>query len=54
MSARSSPGLLDFNAVFEMLHRQGFDGWVSIEEASGNGWQGIDAAIAFARDYVKA
>ena len=47
-------GLVDFDAVFEVLARHRFDGWVCIEEASGQGWQGIDAAIAFARQHVKA
>lgn len=30
-------GLVDFKAVFSVLKQGGFDGWVCIEEASGNG-----------------
>lgn len=47
-------GLVDFDAVFDVLTKHRFDGWICIEEASGNGWQGINAAIAFARTYVRA
>jgi sugar phosphate isomerase/epimerase len=46
-------GLVDYDAVFSVLEKNNFNGWVSIEEASGNGWQGIDDAIVFARKYVK-
>ena len=46
-------GLVDYDAVFNVLNKNKFDGWVCIEEASGNGWQGIDDAVAFARQYVK-
>ncbi len=45
-------GLVDFDAVFATLEKNSFNGWVCIEEASGNGWQGIDAAVAFARKFV--
>jgi sugar phosphate isomerase/epimerase len=45
-------GLVDYDSLFEVLRRNRFDGWVCIEEASGNGWQGIDEAIAFARKYL--
>lgn len=46
-------GLVDYDAVFSVLNRHHFDGWVCIEEASGNGLQGIDQAIRVARRYVK-
>ena len=46
-------GLVDYGAVFGVLDRHEFDGWVCVEEASGNGWKGIDDAIAVARNYVR-
>ena len=46
-------GLVDYDAVFSVLKKAGFDGWVCIEEASGQGLPGIDKAIQFARKYVK-
>lgn len=45
-------GLVDFDKTFALLNQHNYDGWVCIEEASGNGWQGIDNAIAVARKYV--
>lgn len=45
-------GLVDFDAVFDALKRHRFDGWVCIEEASGQGEQGIRDAVAFTRKYV--
>ncbi len=45
-------GLVDFDTVFKYLAERGFKGWYCIEEAGGNGWQGIDEAVAFARKYV--
>ena len=39
--------------LFGVLRKAGFDGWVCIEEASGCGLAGIDAAVEFARKYVK-
>ena len=45
-------GLVDFEAIFHVLKENNFDGWVCIEEASGQGLQGIDNAIEFARKYV--
>lgn len=47
-------GLVDYDAVFSVLKKHDFSGWVCIEEASGNGLQGIDDAIAVARRYVSA
>jgi len=46
-------GLVDYDATFAVLNEYAFDGWVCIEEASGNGLKGIDEAVAFARKYVK-
>lgn len=46
-------GLVDFDGIFGVLRKAGFDGWVCIEEASGCGLAGIDAAVEFARKYVK-
>ena len=45
-------GLVDFDSIFSLLKSNGFDGWVCIEEASGNGLKGVDKAVAFARKYV--
>ncbi|AEF85819.1 AP endonuclease, family 2 [Treponema primitia ZAS-2] len=45
-------GLVDYDGIFKVLKDNKFDGWVAIEEASGNGWKGIDDAVAFARKYV--
>ncbi|WP_215695015.1 sugar phosphate isomerase/epimerase family protein [Clostridium sp. MCC353] len=46
-------GLVDFDRIFEKLNAHGFDNWVCIEEASGNGMEGIKNAVHFARKYVK-
>lgn len=46
-------GLVDFDRIFETLKKHGFDNWVCIEEASGNGMEGIRNAVRFARKYVK-
>ena len=45
-------GLVDFDAVFATLKKHAFDGWVCIEEASGQGTEGIRKAVEFARKYV--
>lgn len=45
-------GLVNFDEVFKILKKHNFDGWVCIEEASNNGFNGITDAIAFARKYV--
>ncbi|MDD3704626.1 MAG: sugar phosphate isomerase/epimerase [Clostridiaceae bacterium] len=45
-------GLVDYDAIFDVLRKHNFDNWVCIEEASGKGFDGIDDAIAFARRYV--
>jgi sugar phosphate isomerase/epimerase len=46
-------GLVDYDSIFKVLKDNNFDGWVAIEEASGNGWQGIDDAVGFAKKYVR-
>ena len=46
-------GLVDFEEVFSILEEYGFDGWVCIEEASGQGLPGIQRAVQVARKYVK-
>ncbi len=46
-------GLVDYDAIFDVLHEHAFDSWVCIEEASGNGFKGIEEAVSFARKYVK-
>lgn len=47
-------GAVDFDSVFDVLNQNRFDGWVSIEECSCNGAEGIREAIRFARKYVHA
>jgi sugar phosphate isomerase/epimerase len=45
-------GIVNFDAIFATLKKHGFDGWICIEEAGGNDWQGVDDAVKFARKYV--
>ena len=42
-------GLVPFDRVFGRLKESGFAGWVSIEEASGTGHEGVAAAVDFIR-----
>lgn len=46
-------GLVDFDEIFAVLNRHHYDGWICIEEASGQGLDGIAKAVSFARRYVK-
>jgi sugar phosphate isomerase/epimerase len=42
-------GLVPYGEIFSRLKRQGFDGWISIEEASGTGAGGVRSAVDFIR-----
>ena len=42
-------GVAPNRQVFSILKRAGFDGWVSIEEASRSGREGFEKAISFVR-----
>jgi len=38
-------GIVPLREIFALLKRQGFDGWLCIEEASGRGFEGIREAV---------
>jgi sugar phosphate isomerase/epimerase len=42
-------GVGPFAALFERLHRAGWDNWICIEEASGQGRAGVEAAVRYIR-----
>ena len=42
-------GLVPFQAVFGRLHQAGWEGWISIEEASGQGRPGVEEAVRYVR-----
>ena len=42
-------GLVPFVEIFATLKRAGFDGWICIEEASGMGRAGVEAAANYVR-----
>jgi sugar phosphate isomerase/epimerase len=43
-------GIVPFGAVFSLLKKHGFDGWICIEEASFMGRQGVLDATKFVRE----
>jgi sugar phosphate isomerase/epimerase len=43
-------GVVPNKEALRFLKEKGFDGWISIEEASGNGLKGIQTAIDFVKD----
>jgi len=43
-------GVTPFAGLFCVLKSQGWDGWICMEEASGRGRQGVEAAANFIRD----
>jgi len=47
---RIGTGAAPLHALVERLHARGFDGWISIEEASRTGEAGFRAAVEFADD----
>jgi sugar phosphate isomerase/epimerase len=42
-------GVVPFQAIFERLQAAGWDGWISIEEASGQGRAAVHEAVQFVR-----
>jgi len=42
-------GLVSFGPIFMKLRRGGYEGWISIEEASGLGEKGVADAVKFVR-----
>jgi sugar phosphate isomerase/epimerase len=42
-------GLVPFPAIFRRLRRAGWDGWISIEEASGQGRPAVEQAVRHVR-----
>jgi sugar phosphate isomerase/epimerase len=47
-------GIVPFDLLFFFLKRSGYEGWISIEEASGLGERGIEEAVGFVRSTWKA
>ena len=42
-------GIVPFDKIFSLLKGEGYSGWVSIEEASGQGKAGVQEAVSFVR-----
>ena len=42
-------GLVPYRDIFSRLKRSGFDKWISIEEASGTGADGVRRAVEFVK-----
>jgi len=42
-------GVVNFPAVFRILKRAGFDGWLSVEAAGGDGRQAIQTGVEYVR-----
>ena len=42
-------GVAPFPELFSILKRDGFDGWICIEEASRSGPAGFEQAVSFVR-----
>jgi sugar phosphate isomerase/epimerase len=47
-------GLVPFDDIFRFMKASGYDGWISVEEASGTGKRGIEEAVKFVRDRWEA
>ena len=43
-------GLVPFDDIFSFLKQSGYEGWISIEEASGLGKRGVEEAVRFVRN----
>ena len=46
-------GIVPFDLIFSFLKRSGYEGWISIEEASGLGERGIEEAVEFVQSAWK-
>jgi len=43
-------GVAPVREIFAMLHRTGFDSWISVEEASKTGEAGFQRAIPYVKE----
>jgi len=44
-------GLNDYDAIFEILHNAGFDGWISIEDGV-DGFDQLERSVAFLKEKI--